>query len=309
MLILFVALVGYTLYFLGSARLKADIKRKSQNDMTVVAATANIRSLLSSPANCNATFKGIAAGATTLSSIKKCNGTNNCYSGPNGFGNGIESVVIPVVGGSTWAPGATGIEQGNVRLIGITFGVIRPQTMVLPAIIQLTFRFEKRLRDAATPVTSIVETKLDQYVVFDTPTRSTTIVGCPRNPNTVDVFGDRACHRPWDYDQMVMHNAGVTAYRVQQIVGCSFPGNVETRNCTDTNLSGTFMFASCINDGGWSASSTPFGSCVCVSNGNGLRTYRRTCNNPSPDPGGLPCPPAGEFYQVACTMPLAICPP
>lgn len=303
-LLLFVALVGYTLYYIGSARIKADIKKRSQNDANVLAATASIRSILSTPANCNATFKGTAGGTSgVLTEIRRCSSGENCYTGPNGFGFGTETAVIRVTSGSNWNTATTGLPA-NIRLIDIRYDRILPyQTMDRPGTVRFELTFEKMLRPGTT---SIVKAYLDQLVVFDVPTKST-IVGCPKAPQTIDAYGDKACHKPWNFDEVVLHNASTPAYRLPHVVGCSFPGNIETRYCSDNELDGNFMYGSCINDGGWSASPTSYGTCNCIGAGVGWRTVTYSCNNPAPDPGGLPCP-APPATTGSCSMSLIACP-
>jgi hypothetical protein len=301
-LILFIALVGYTLYFLGSAKIAADIKRKTQNDVTVTDVTARLRSVLSTPANCNATFStGTYSGTGNLTSIRRCSG-GNCYTGL--FGTGTASGEELRVSGSSWDPSVTKIPQGNVRLTNIQYARHNVQTMDKPDIVTFTLTFEKRLRDNPTnPIISTIQTTLDQYVVFD---GTGNVKGCPNSPSSIDIYGDLSCHRPWNYEQRIDHNTSVTAYKYQHVVGCNFSGNVQTRNCQNTVLSGDFMFETCINDGGWSAPTA--GTCQCMGGGVWQQTMTMTCTNPTPDTGGLPCS-GPSTYQVSCTpSPMAPCP-
>jgi hypothetical protein len=298
-LFLFVALVGYTLYHIFSVKIAADIKMKSQNDTTVVAITAKIRSALSTPANCNATFSTGTYGASgVLPSIRQCSPGDNCFSG-----TGTPSEIVKVET-TSWNPTVTLINPANVRLIDIKFVRQNLQTAYVPDLVSITLTFEKKLRNG---VTSKVDTFLEQYVVYDTVTN--TIKGCPRAPNTVDIYGDLSCHVPWNFEQKVAHGSSVPAYKFPHVVGCSLPANLETRSCLNTELAGTYMYENCINDGGWSTSTHFTGPCVCTGGGSGLRPRAyNSCNNPTPDPGGLPCPGTGVAPSATCSLPLAVCP-
>ena len=301
-LLLFVALIGYTLYHIGSVRLQGDIKRKALNESNVQAATAQIRSILSTPANCNATFPasgGFGVSGNILQ-IKECSPGGNCYSGPNNPGTGSVIPSIKVVAGEEWRPSETGLPE-NIRLIDIRYDRTLPyQTMDKPGKIGITFTFEKKLRPGSISVT---KTFLEQYVVFDVPTKST-IVGCPKVPQSIDAFGDKACHTPWDYNEVIKHNFSDYAYRVQRAPNCSSSVNRQTRACTDNILSGEFTFKSCITDGDWSGWSVS-GPCVCVS-GAGQQPISRSCTNPPPGPGGVGCSGIDNDNQ-ACT-PASPCP-
>lgn len=310
-LILFVALIGYTLYFLGSSRIAADIKKKTQNDRTVFDVTAQIRAILSSPADCNATFSVGGPYPSTggnLFQIKRCN-LGNCYTGTNGTGSPFGTSEVAVTS-SSWLTSVTKILQGNVRITDIRYTTTTAQTVDKPAIIKLVLTFEKRLRDDPTdPKISVVKTEIDQYVVFNTS--GSDIKGCPRAPLTIDVAGDKTCHAPWDYSVKIPHNTTPRIYKYPHVIGCDFPGNFADRLCYNTVLNGShdFTYETCINDGGWSTASHPAGPCTCDgSGGTAHRTEAFWCNNPAPDPGGLACDSSTGTVSVLCTHPGPPCP-
>jgi hypothetical protein len=301
MLCLFVALVGYTLYFIYSARLEQDIKMRMQNEINVISTTAKIRSILSSPANCNSTFINSPplTASGQLSGIRTCTG-GNCFVGPGGSGSPIQDINVTT---SSWDKSVTGMPT-NVRITKIEYITTRPQNNVppndAPAIVELTMTFEKRVRNTISQVI----TKLEQHVVFNS---SNQIYGCPKGPNSIDAAGDNSCHYPWSpFTAKLAHGNSVTAYLFSHHVNCA--AYSQSRTCSNTVLSGDFIYQTCAQDGVWSNWTDGTCNIACGGGTTGTQIRTRSCNSPAPGPGGHYCD-GNPQEEVSCTGPAsAPCP-
>lgn len=284
-----VGLIAYTLYFINSAKLQGKITTQTRNDVNIMAVAAEMKSILSTTQNCNATLLGKSV-SSTLASVSTCSTGDQCYT------SGTATPKFKKVTNSSWAEADTGITLPNIRITDMPYTVTQDQVdttfPVHPAIITINTKFEKK--NGAT--VSVETMPIEVLVVLNAA--HTTIVGCPKDPLSVDAAGDMSCHYPWGaWLTKLANGSTVPAYDVTHAPNCAT--HRQTRVCTNTVLSGSNTIQNCINDGdwsGWSGWSSCFASC-----GPGIQTQTRTCTNPSPATGGSGCV-GSNTQQQNCNM-------
>jgi hypothetical protein len=290
-LFVFIGIMGYTLYFIQSAKLQSRITTQTRNDVNVTNVTAAIRSLLSDPVHCNGNFRSRSAiGSLTLPGIRTCNG-GDCFA----FNSSMEAYTVNT---TSWPIAMTPTQRvpPNIRITELKYQITTPQQDTdynqpyKPAIAKLDITFEKKNNTAI----SKVQTSLDVLVV--TNPAKTLIVGCPKDPNSTDSYGDPSCHYPWvPWAAKIDNGSSIQAYSATTAPSCA--AIRETRVCNNTVLSGSNIYQNCTDvpapavpsvavDGGWGAW-YPINTCpVC---GVGSQMHYRDCNNPAPSGGGASC--------------------
>jgi hypothetical protein len=274
-----VGLMGYTLYFINSSKLQAKILTQSKNDVEVIGIAAQVKSMLSTPANCNATFIGKPV-SSSLNTVSACATGEDCFTTINATLKFKKNTL-----NGSWSTSDTLSSSPNVKIIDMPYVVTNPQVdttfPVSPAIVTINLKFAKKNYGNV----AIVEEPIEVLVVLNAA--HDTIIGCPKDPASVDAIGDKSCHLPWGpWTTKIPHGSMVAAYGATHAPSCVTVK--ELRVCNNTSLSGAKTIQTCINDGNWSPLLSSGWVCS-VSCGGGFLTQDRTCTYPPPDAGGTGC--------------------
>lgn len=180
---------GLTLVLMQVMKSQTKTSVKTQIEADLAQMKTEIQSLINNPANCNANFKGRAAGTIALTSLLRCNiPTVNCKTTGTTTGVVVPQLAVDVT--PNWAPGANRYSQ-KVRIKSISLEIQNTSPpggtspLVLTPIV-LTVTTEDRMPRVAGESTLKKETVMKFYTtgVYN----GTSVVGCPQSLNSTLIY-------------------------------------------------------------------------------------------------------------------------